>query len=1368
MTERTLPFEIPEKGQNPTPEVTDTNRPPSMGEHTITHQNGSSGTATPPPSIENGDHARAAPDSSVRRTRKASTGSFSEAHESETLPLGSPDVAVSPEKSDQDALMKDMNTESVENDTLSSLVEASTLVAVTEAGSAIAVRVILDGKVYIPSQNTAKKTKLSGLGYDGNQYHCQVCKGFGDVVCCDGCPRVYHRTCIPVEDPSRKSLDSNANPWLCPVCIAGGKNETNVSKRNEKGDRKSSQHKCTDCNMQRLDLTIEPCQECGNYVHFPHCGDGESTDKKVFCSTCKAVNALSREELEAAGLNDPKSDDEDDEEDLSSSAHKKKRKKKHSKKKKKKRKLEEKERARAIMEATGTERTRVEGLPQATPAFYFYLGENRWKVERVLAKKHRTFNRLPKGDERNALVAQEAAVWWSKLRLADQKRYIVMSMKDYEARILLWKDEQNMNEVRVVEEDFVGTTEADLLAEDKRLHQDCHDRLYKSNSVGATPIDPVSEEVGESLFSEVLNDTRFHPAPMMSFGGTDCESSKPKNFPFLDVLGPISTGIGDECIGCTRGWAHFCPVLRCRVPQVTRRSDVQPPLSSLIGTRIGLGLRLPLEHDIDTSIFDSQPGDLFKWRDTEETKRMKRLSVLPSNSLPHPPGRVDDVVNFLEEALHMSIPEPGVTASWDKPDTQVLRHQEAVQGVFRCMGCGDVVDSEKGCLRCRRAQLVVSLSKRHSSSKGRDREKDDERALKVHTEMLGRVDAPSLAEKESEEDKAFAKLLLSDSWTPFAVMPPRTKMIPKDKIVPEDELASDISLPGNEEVKCGEKDDLADKVERPEEKMNAATASNERSVRSSRKQSVAASVDFGDPSERQKIQEQRKRDMDSLSKRLVSIAAKGILVALMRDASSNTAGEGVESGEKAKLSAEDLAELRSSVSSSKYTSLSSFITELKQACKRIPDDAGQLLMKTVQASRDVATQWIQTMKKSYIDSIEEMDAKSRMNPTGTGENQATVPSDPYKNLPSTWPDAVQVLEVEDKLEEAIKVGFTRSIENETAYYGALAIRRAAAAAESVLAPYPESNGIYGVAVKRNSGSDENLRQLVDETASKITTPGGPKSISSSKEKQVIQILRNMQSESIAAKLSSKNGCSRCDPLEFDGNRKQLMAAQRLTIHRQGGVILDDIDGLRIHRSRARLATGLASSQSRDRDQGKSSTNEKIERTLVSVRASRIHGLGLFAGQEFVTGDVVAEYIGELLSNKIAEERQASYVKNKVQSFILRRGGIIIDATSKGGDARYINHSSSPNCITKILPGDDTEDSGHIVFVAQRDIGISEEITVNYQFPRVSEMANRIPCNCPAVECDGFMNWDAPEKAARGVFQALPVEDHDNNGNCEGL
>lgn len=92
---------------------------------------------------------------------------------------------------------------------------------------------------------------------------------------------------------------------------------------------------------------------------------------------------------------------------------------------------------------------------------------------------------------------------------------------------------------------------------------------------------------------------------------------------------------------------------------------------------------------------------------------------------------------------------------------------------------------------------------------------------------------------------------------------------------------------------------------------------------------------------------------------------------------------------------------------------------------------------------------------------------------------------------------------------------------------------------------------------------------------------------------------------------------------------------------------------------------------------------------------------------------------------------------------------VIDATLRGGYARYINHSCSPNCVAKIVDGKSpNEHLKRVLIVAQQYIQPSDELSYDYQFPLEMNLDLRIPCNCGSRHCRGFMNWDTPEKSNR--------------------
>ncbi|KAL0361967.1 UNVERIFIED_CONTAM: Histone-lysine N-methyltransferase ATXR7 [Sesamum radiatum] len=73
--------------------------------------------------------------------------------------------------------------------------------------------------------------------------------------------------------------------------------------------------------------------------------------------------------------------------------------------------------------------------------------------------------------------------------------------------------------------------------------------------------------------------------------------------------------------------------------------------------------------------------------------------------------------------------------------------------------------------------------------------------------------------------------------------------------------------------------------------------------------------------------------------------------------------------------------------------------------------------------------------------------------------------------------------------------------------------------------------------------------------------------------------------------------------------------------------------------------------------------------------------------------------------------------------LLKATQLKVDATKRGGIARFINHSCEPNCYTKVIS---VEGQKKIFIYAKRHISAGEELTYNYKFPLEEK---KIPCNC---------------------------------------
>jgi SET domain-containing protein len=185
---------------------------------------------------------------------------------------------------------------------------------------------------------------------------------------------------------------------------------------------------------------------------------------------------------------------------------------------------------------------------------------------------------------------------------------------------------------------------------------------------------------------------------------------------------------------------------------------------------------------------------------------------------------------------------------------------------------------------------------------------------------------------------------------------------------------------------------------------------------------------------------------------------------------------------------------------------------------------------------------------------------------------------------------------------------------------------------------------------------------------------------------------------------------------------------------------------------------------------------------VEFRRSNIHGWGVFTTDRINAGEMIIEYVGEVIRDPLADRREKEYDSRGIGCYMFRLDADqIIDATKKGGLARFINHSCSPNAATrfdtfflslspslKILLFSNhlcsfshsvlsnspfsplrprvhhssslvqVDKQNKVVICAIRDIPPNVEVAYDYLFPIESD-TDKIPCLCGSANCRGFMN-----------------------------
>ncbi len=141
---------------------------------------------------------------------------------------------------------------------------------------------------------------------------------------------------------------------------------------------------------------------------------------------------------------------------------------------------------------------------------------------------------------------------------------------------------------------------------------------------------------------------------------------------------------------------------------------------------------------------------------------------------------------------------------------------------------------------------------------------------------------------------------------------------------------------------------------------------------------------------------------------------------------------------------------------------------------------------------------------------------------------------------------------------------------------------------------------------------------------------------------------------------------------------------------------------------------------------------KQKKNMIIVEDSGIHGKGVFASNRIKKGKRIIEYLGEIITVEEEERRYSEVDPERHQTYLFEIDDeITIDATVRGNDARYINHSCSPNCESINV-------NDRIFIEAICTIEKGEELTYDYSFvaddETIEEAQKSYPCKCGAPDC----------------------------------
>ncbi|KAF9988519.1 Histone-Lysine N-Methyltransferase ash1l [Modicella reniformis] len=151
------------------------------------------------------------------------------------------------------------------------------------------------------------------------------------------------------------------------------------------------------------------------------------------------------------------------------------------------------------------------------------------------------------------------------------------------------------------------------------------------------------------------------------------------------------------------------------------------------------------------------------------------------------------------------------------------------------------------------------------------------------------------------------------------------------------------------------------------------------------------------------------------------------------------------------------------------------------------------------------------------------------------------------------------------------------------------------------------------------------------------------------------------------------------------------------------------------------------------------------------------GFGIQTMKPIKKGSLVVEYRGEVISQSECHRRMESIYKNNKNFYFLEyEKGEVVDACQKGTNARFVNHSCSPNSqIEKwYLNGEMS-----IGIFSSQDIPAGAEISYDYNFSSFSG-AQKQKCRCGAPNCRGYIG----ERISKNKEPAAIAP---NNGQSSG-
>jgi hypothetical protein len=234
----------------------------------------------------------------------------------------------------------------------------------------------------------------------------------------------------------------------------------------------------------------------------------------------------------------------------------------------------------------------------------------------------------------------------------------------------------------------------------------------------------------------------------------------------------------------------------------------------------------------------------------------------------------------------------------------------------------------------------------------------------------------------------------------------------------------------------------------------------------------------------------------------------------------------------------------------------------------------------------------------------------------------------------------------------------------------------------------------------------------------------------------------------------ENTCARCRPWSKASHRKQIVnepeSPETASVSLSGNCAAESLTATQLAATDQAFPevptfVGARARQSRQdtrRHMRGGAAGSFVTSKRLRFGRSRIEGWGVFTDDFIQKDDPILEYRGVLIGNAMADKKEREYRQEQRDDYQFRMDSdTVVDATTRGSLARYINHSCDPNCFTKIVeyvPVGDKK-TKKIVVCSKKVIMPGEELKYDYKFSRAEENEERLPCFCGASNCKRYMN-----------------------------